>query len=90
MGSNPFTDILDRSGVKVTEASILPTFYARFFRKYFGAKKFQTKNKILYEKGVRKMLMKLTPGLIDPPSLVLPRCFKCLLTNCVLGNKTDL
>jgi len=57
------------------------------FRQCFGSKKFQTQNKILYEKGARKMLMKLTPGLIDPPSLVLPRYFKWFLTNCVLGSK---
>jgi len=60
----------------VTPISISSTFYAHFFRRYFGAKKISNPKhsfvifgaKILYEKLKRKTLMKLTK--VNNPSII--------------------
>jgi hypothetical protein len=59
-------------GPNVAMVSISSTFYACLLRQYFCTKKLQSQNTtreklleaLLYETFARKMLMKLTPGLI--------------------------
>jgi len=65
-------EIEEKKGRK-DKVSISSTFYACFFRKYYGAKHFKagqsafvqnfgTKNTLSYEKRTQKLLMKLTQG----------------------------
>jgi len=65
--------IISYSGpLNLVQESISSTFYVWLFRRYFGAKKFQSRNVtrekmlnlLLYEKCALKILMKLTLGLI--------------------------
>ena len=58
---------MKRGSLKLLRHQLLisSTFYEHLFPRYSFAKKFQSlfviREKLLYEKGVRKMMIKLTP-----------------------------